>query len=728
MKRFVSRPLGKLPITIYEGNERMNFLFNIKKLFFIVILFQFFTTIVYGEDPAFIAGKKCQQSALFPCQKEVDSKFKGNSNAPGYGQALQACGFSYEACMRREGMIKQNTGGYVMMYHPDNPKFVECKKKLGSDVLSGDPRFIACMNAQPVAAKPPQSQPAQTSSRAPTETAQPPKDTASLEQQCKSKGEAYTLSPDKQYCYCASGYADLSNDIKNPNCVKIGGNTASQPVTVREVAMPTRSNQIPEELYSCLKPLRDSVERCKKDADESANFCNLKSEEAKKESLFGGSMNMNDMEKTLQIAEKGYLASKAGSGAYDMCLKAGLISNTTIFAAKQLSDKCSDRIESCTLTCKNARSLIEDYETSVKAQCARTLGQMLYEKNKSLGLSDSEIEALLCLREEVALDKSFGPQLFAEVKELSITTENATAKCDEDASQLNKNNQKALADMNNSAKDANYCRCTVSANRKDCEQAKRVGPLECQLNPNYAGCTNLTALNCFNNSDPQYKSMCACMTNPNSKECLEGRNKVPEVEGLGTSQFPGPGANGLPYAGVNTTNSSGPSGLSSADLSGLNDVAQKARATSGTTDVSGSSPFGGISGISSNVGGSGAPSGSGEGGEEGAATADEGGTVGRGIKSFFNTAKSSLMNAFGGERNSAQTNSDRAAYKYDAQGNRLNPDGTRWRPKNSSMVRGLANNDENEFGSRSMDIWKMMNKQYGLQMHKDRFIEGNGDE
>ena len=432
------------------------------------------------------------------------------------------------------------------------------------------------------------------------------------------------------------------------------------------------------DVAKCLADLQAKVTTCSSSSDSAVKKCDVKSTDS------GSSDSNTNTARTVLGGINSYVQLKnQGTGAVQNCQEAALASQTGFYALNSINDTCTSEISSCKSDCQTAL----DYINSNKDQAYQNCRQQAFQQ--SAGTDQNTFN----MQFDSANKSGFDTQVASLVDATNTSSEKCTG--DGQAATNQSQMQQYMGDLNNSVKKANQCACNLTAGTTSAACANQVGPAECLVTPTLAGCPAVSENCLISNS-----ASCLCFRNPAS--CQNGNNGVNSFA-TGGPNLPTEGTPGTTTAPVNTP-----------DISNLSDNSNSP--VSATADTSGAnSPFGSATGGPAGAaGGSGAGAGSPD-GTAGAAT-DDGNK--KGIAGFFNSAKAAIGSLIGGGSNSDKNKSYGSGSGKDG-----DIDPSKWRPKGS--LRGLAS--DNEFGSKSQDIWKTMNNQYKNQSQHDTFIVGDSE-
>lgn len=685
------------------------------------------------------ASNKTCAPLIQNCMKEYQQKYVSRYNTPAAKDAIGRCNAIYRECGNDNGVIMQSGGSYAQMYHPQNPTFLQCKKKI--DDISSD-AFSQCMKNGGQVRNVPTPTPKPTSEiivNAPVRSCgkeypskcttqetcaaangvwsgtacaiapcpsgtTPDRDTGlgntckcdndanfaierGTEQQCPSMCRA---EEHKVYnvvargCICAGGYRDPSG-----LGVCVASETPAQPSTAG---------------MECLRELQEKATACNAAATTAVDKCDPKRNE-------GG----NDTIGTLQsLLQSGALRA---TGAADNCAQAAVAGSTGYYALEELRNKCDTEINSCKTSCTDATSFINANKDRVYQECRKK--QWTYYTGNGFSCRFDNPFPLAFTEDawNAEWDQVNKSEFDRQIQQMQTGVAQNNTKCDSGTAVTNRSKMTDfMNDMDTAYRSASQCECQLSSGGTNCNNL--VGPKDCAIDPTLPGCTTVK-MNCLSATDNSPK--CVCFRNPNSDECKNIRAAAVAVKpNSNINGFAGSGGM-APTNGFGETSGSGSNSgvtINPGDLNGMDSNEIAAGDASGTSTADAVTPFAAASG-------SGAPGAGGNfgSGESNAAAADRESSLNSKIGGMFNTAKGALGNLLGGKKNNSET----AKYGsgngsgLDANGNPMDP--TKWRPR-GKMIRGLASGSETAIAGKFEDIWKVMNRQYKVQDQKDSFIFG----
>lgn len=689
------------------------------------------------------ASNKACAPGMQKCMRDYSAKYGRSFESPSAKAALAQCNVQYEECATANGVIKQDNGSYAQLYHPANPDFIACKKKIDD---SNSDAFRACMKSRGpgIVKQTPKPEPTyqggelreiQVVGRAPCSKRYP--GACKTEETClRNNGEwngtkciaarcpeGTTINSDQpEMCQCNGEVAGVQieagtaqqcpkscvaseHKVYDPlarGCACVEG-YADRSGLGRCVSTADPTPKVDE----CIRELQAKVTSCNSAASTAVDKCDPKREGG------SGEDSLTAIQNLLGAGAGAVQAKNAGTGAMDNCMNAAIASSSGYYAIEELRGKCDGEINTCKTSCSDAGSFISANKDRVYQECRKKLW--------------TEVECVVpgatpwdISRGEPGFNEQYDrvnkAAFESQVQQMQKSIADNNTKCETGTAVTNRDKMTDfMNDMNTSVKSANQCQCQLGSSGQDC--SKQVGPAECTVNPNLPGCAQSTA-NCLSASDTSQK--CVCFRNPNSNECKsiqEANNgKVNSTE---VSSFAG-GGSAPTGGGIGGSGTSGKTatGDVAGDLSGLGPNGETlAGGVSGSATADGGSPFGAATG--SNPGGGAGPGGGSADGATGATDGEDDGTGKKSLGGLFDVAKSALGNLF--KKGTGDKNGFDGVNKNSLNGsNNSALDSKKWRPR--GLVRGLAG--DTEIAGKHEDIWKVMNKQYKVQDQKDSFIFG----
>lgn len=483
---------------------------------------------------------------------------------------------------------------------------------------------------------------------------------------CKPTGSSQS---EEIECPANSSDVKVANNCPVPGSVMEGGkcvcqNDKSITVTGTAVVCPTRAEPVvsatatvsPDEIDECVADLRAAKELCSSKGQDAINKCSKDAPEVNK--------SVTEAQRVLGIGLDALIAKNAGTGALDACTRMSTLGTGVLEALSFLKQNCQKQLNACKQGCEDVKSLVEKSDEDYIKECEAKFAAS--EKRFS-----SEHRSLLITTLAVEKQQTGGADDFCK-----SNVEFADSQFGDFLDKLATSVQKA-----------DICRCQLTAasiNPETCESI--VTPLTCIENPNAKGCS-MSTVGCAPNS-----TIGGCKLNANPTQVAGSGVRAP-ISGFASPGIGSGGSGGL---------ASGKATIDTSGLDGLYDDTRPSASATATADAG--SPFG----AAQSVGAGGAGGGGGGGGGDGEGGGGDGEGDGKGgLSAFFQNAKGSIANMFGGstgDRGAAAKKGNNKAYKNDVNG---------FRPK--AAVRGMANS--NEFGSKNRDIWKIMNERYTDQYH-----------
>lgn len=712
------------------------------------ILFLFFISLSFAfnaNGAADIVNKNCNPEAA-SCQRDVLRKF---INAPVKSAdreaAMAQCSVAFEECRAANGGIQQSNGRIAQMYHPANPRFIECRKDIPDPTSDG---FAECMRGanktpkravtndnptnQVVVVGPPRTCSKRFPSKCKTEAECRQNNgewngTACIPAQCPAGTTVDAEAP--EMCNCNGAVAgvkiEAGSSQKCPSMCKPEHHQVYDPLA-RSCACaegyedrsglglgqcgPKISAAVPQ-VEECMRELQEKVASCNTAAATAVEKCNPNRE------ALSGDDTLSTLQNLLGGVNSAVQAKNSGTGAMDNCMNAGIASTSGYYALEELRGKCDGEINSCKTSCSDATSYIAANKDKVYQQCRKKVWDQVSCMAQWATPYDVNNENTFNSQWDEVNKQPFENK----IRELTTHIADNNTKCDTGTAATNRDQiSNFMGDMNNSVKSAAQCQCQLSSASSGQDCSKQVGPAECALNPSLAGCAKIAG-NCLDARDTSVK--CVCFRNPGSEACKASQLVAAKMNPTETSGFAGTGAgNGSgtsAFGGGEASGKTETGGDIAGDLSGLNaDGDYAAGTSSGAATADGGSPFGAAAGGGASGGGSGGgASADGATAVGGGGGEDEG--TGKKLGGLFDVAKSALGNLFkgkAGDKGSFDGVNKNGSNYSDANG----LDSKKWRPR--GMVRGLAG--DNELAGKFEDIWKVMNKQYKVQDQKDSFIFG----
>ncbi len=445
--------------------------------------------------------------------------------------------------------------------------------------------------------------------------------------------------------------ANMTSDARG-RCICMPGYTMSGSICKSNEAAATNgaTPEATETLMACANRVIQEAATCVNKSKETETAC--KQYDKENETAKGISTMAQTVFAGLQ--QKGKMDAQSGIGTQATCAVASLAASGTAALLSGFIKECTAEQTACTTVCSKVR------ENTIEKACTGVA-----DKNPGLDTVKPEHKAYFVDRQAI-LDKILEPAdeycKFTAPKDKDILAD-------------------VLTNTTNAQAAAQDCACTNSVNASG-----GCGPTasECLANPTGPGCPN-TIASCTLGALDYSSSICNCLREPNSPSCKI--TAAASVNGMG-SDIKNPGAGNASNFGVAGSSGGGDFSsnmdLSSPRAAGSSDETRKAVAL----DPHGSP----IGGVSSNASGGG----NGSNGNQPGAGGEEEKT---GIGGAFSSLKSMVGSMFGGGNKGAGNG---ANGKPSNGGVNFDPN----KFKNPKGLRGLAGSGG--FGSKNMDIWKMI--------------------
>lgn len=401
-------------------------------------------------------------------------------------------------------------------------------------------------------------------------------------------------------------------------------------------------------LKKCVDNWKNSADKCKTVSEEAQKTCDPKSKESTDE---------KDLQDSINIVNNMYTNSKSGSGAQQECFKGSLLASALGNSLKLKSDSCASKISSCG---KCIADLAKQKDT-----CSKILDKI------SADYKD---------RTDDTVSVNMGYYNLGSIHVGEVTTQGSNY-CEMQAKKDETTLSSLLDSVGTSLASSVKCMCKLSSGATTADCNKLASPQACGQNPSLLGCGVYSSISVCTPGVNYNAAFCSCQMNPKGVGCPAG----PSSGGL--SNFAGGSV--VDTASTDTNFGTPSSNLTAgpADLSGLPSGPNAAGNLKldgpniGTNGAKGGGPSGN------------APRGGDSGGKvtEGYAQNEKSGLGG-----LFNQAKNFMTNALGLKKTPG------ADAKAAKKGEAFDPN--KFRP----TLRGVAG--KTGFGTKNMDIWKMLNK------------------
>lgn len=334
---------------------------------------------------------------------------------------------------------------------------------------------------------------------------------------CKNGFRSNAYSPDKIYC--------------------------EEYDTSRQVHTDVRAQSLPQSLSNCLSAVRQQILQCQNSSGQAVAECNQGREKLTEKK------NWTDVIKAGEIVTSKRYAEK---GAAERCAEVTQSSQLAFYSLDSSTSNCSPQVESCKSICAQAKSASEQ-STLLMNQCRSLYNSLFNRREASLGFTEEEFRHLQSETTDNGFSISFQSQLQNQINQLANQVQGPYSVCYNDAVASKENNDKALKEIDETSKQANYCQCLLNSNQQNCEQAKQVSPLTCKQNPKQEGCQALLSKACVNSSTPE----CLCAKDPNSAACILLSKKEDSQIAQGAVVANKGSASGLAGADAQTVNRGG---------------------------------------------------------------------------------------------------------------------------------------------------------------------------
>ena len=408
----------------------------------------------------------------------------------------------------------------------------------------------------------------------------------------------------------------------------------------------------------CLQNIRNQINACKDDASNSINACDMKSEN-----------NSGTKQKLSALAQAAQQFIHVGTAV--QCKNMGLVTSAAGYGLSEIQGNCRAEMKSCQNSCKDLSKYTDPEE--IKNSC-----------------TTATPESAAKLKEEA--------------EELAAVMSAANKECITKSEMLLQQVGSAITNATSAYQSAAVCENQLSAS----PVLQNINLSNCLANPNAAGCP----VNCATNStNPQ----CTCLVNPQAAGCQGGKGSemAGNPNGLNQNLPSLSGAGGLSSKAGSVGGGGGDNlgDLNMGDASEKNPLDQKPTDVPATAAL-GAAPPAVLGGISGNGPGD---DGKGKNGKAEPASEDH---------SLFGGVFQNLKNAAGSLFGSSGSGNSSSSKKSTAVTNGVNAAGLKPVAGNNAL-RGIASNGKSCFvdakgtefcfGKKNMDIFKMMNSQYGNQ-------------